>query len=242
LSAAGGFKRCHGKEKHFMAIRSKQLKFCLAGLGVLISMGTPAQAQPVPSGRTPLMEQQKEVALALSACPPFVATKASVYVLGKSGYTKIREGENGFTAIVQHSTPANQEPHCMDAEGGRTILPRFLKVAELRAQGKSPADIQRFVADAFVKGVFQPPAHPGIDYMLSTENLVTNAQGEVTHFPPHVMFYGPYMKNADIGADGDHLGSDGNPMGPVFVAGEGGPHALIIVPLGPHNTAKHEAK
>jgi hypothetical protein len=52
-------------------------------------------------------------------------------------------------------------------------------------------------------------------------------KGSVAHFPPHVMFYGPYMTNAE-------LGSDGNPGGPAFVAGEGTPHALIIVPLGTH--------
>jgi len=30
------------------------------------------------------------------------------------------------------------------------------------------------------------------------------------------------------------VGSDGNPGGPAFVAGEGTPHALIIVPIGKH--------
>ena len=37
------------------------------------------------------------------------------------------------------------------------------------------------------------------------------------------------------------LGSDGNLGGPVFVAGEGTPHALIIVPLGPHAGPDHAA-
>ena len=36
------------------------------------------------------------------------------------------------------------------------------------------------------------------------------------------------------------LGSDGNPAGPAFVAGEGSPHALIIVPLSSH--AAHGAR
>jgi len=44
-------------------------------------------------------------------------------------------------------------------------------VAELRAQGKTPEEIRRFVADAYAKGVFKPPAQPGIDYMLSPHNL-----------------------------------------------------------------------
>lgn len=184
--------------------------------------------------RTPLMDRQKEIALALSACPQSIASKAAVYVLDQSGYLKVRDSQNGFTAIVQHSLLTSQEPQCMDAEGTRTFLPRYLRVAEWRAQGKSADEIRLLVADAFAKGVFRPPAKPGIDYMLSTENLVTNAKGEVTHFPPHVMFYAPYLTNADLGSDGP-LGPDGNPDGPAFVAGEGTPQALIIVPVAAHS-------
>jgi len=121
----------------------------------------------------------------------------------------------------------------MDAEGTRTFLPRYLKVAELRAQGKSPEEIRRFVADAFAKGIFQAPTRPGVDYMLSTENVVPlDDKGTVGPFPPHVMFYAPYLTNAD-------LGSDGNFAGPAFIAGEGTPHALIIVPLGTHGGPGH---
>jgi len=111
-------------------------------------------------------------------------------------------------------------------------------VAELRAQGKSPDEIKRLVAEAFAKGVFQPPTRPGVDYMLSTENLVPNTKGIVVPFPPHVMFYGPYLTNADLGLDGE-LGSDGNPVGPAFVAAEGTPYALIIVPVGAHTGPSH---
>jgi hypothetical protein len=184
------------------------------------------------------MERPKEIALALSACPAFVASKAAVYVLEKAGYVKVRESQNGFTAIVQHALPNSQDPQCMDAEGTRTFLPRYLKVAELRAQGKSAEEIRRFVAEAFAKGVFQAPTRPGVDYMLSKENFTPNANGAVVAFPPHLMFYAPYLTNADLGMDGS-LGPEGNPLGPAFVAGEGSPHALIIVPLGAHEGADH---
>ena len=112
----------------------------------------------------------------------------------------------------------------MDAEGARTILPRYLKVAELRAQGKTPDEIKAFVAEAFAKGVFQPATRPGVDYMLSTQNRVINEKGEVESFPPHVMFYGPFLTNADVGSDGRFTST-------LFVAGEGRPDALIIVPV-----------
>jgi len=57
----------------------------------------------------------------------------------------------------------------MDAEGARTFLPRMLKVAELRAQGKRPDEIKGIIADAVAKGDLQPPRRSGVDYMLSTE-------------------------------------------------------------------------
>jgi len=129
-----------------------------------------------------LMERQKEIALVLSSCPESIASEAAVYVLEKSGYVKIRESQNGFTAIVQHALPNSQDPQCMDAEGTRTFLPRYLKVAELRAQGKSPEEIRRFVADAFAQGIFQAPTRTGVDYMLSKENLTPNARAGVVPF------------------------------------------------------------
>src|SRR5215468_11645544 len=213
------------------------VRTCLLSLAAQIMMppAVAAQENQAMARQTPqLMDRQREIALALSACPASLADKAAVYVLESSGYVKVRDSQNGFTAIVQHALPNSQDPQCMDAEGTRTFLPRYLKIAELRAQGKSPDEIKRFVADAFAKGIFQPPTRTGIDYMLSTENItvVDAEKGIVAPYPPHVMFYGPYMTNAD-------LGSDGNPRGPAFVAGEGTPHALIIVPVAGHSGANH---
>jgi hypothetical protein len=193
-----------------------------------------AQSTPrKPAAARPLMDREKEIALALSACPVGIASKAAVYVLDQSGYVKVRDSQNGFTAIVQHSLLTSQEPQCMDAEGTRTILPRMLMVASLRAQGKSADEIKQAVAAALSKGALQPPTRTGIDYMLSTENLVPDDNGVVSHFPPHVMFYAPYLTNADIGSEGQAGG------GPAFVAGEGLPFALIIVPVATHSGMAH---
>jgi hypothetical protein len=217
-------------------MRTALMRICLSGLAAQIAVSAPAAGQSTQAAGSqlpPLMDRQKEMALALSACPLSVASKAAVYVLDKSGYVKVRDSQDGFTAIVQHSLPTAQEPQCMDAEGTRTFLPRFLKVAELRAQGKSPEEIKRFVADALAKGIFQPPTRPGVDYMLSTENVVPDDKGIVAPFPPHVMFYAPYLTNADLGSEGQAGG------GPAFVAGEGTPYALIIVPVGAHTGPAH---
>ena len=146
----------------------------------LVASGLGAAQPTAGAGRGPppsLMDRPTEIALALSACPASVAGKAAVYVLERTGYVRVRDSENGFTAIVQHSLPSSQEPQCMDAEGTRTLLPRMLKVAELRAQGKNPDEIKRYVADGFANGRFQPPSRPGVDYMLSTKNQVQTPTG-----------------------------------------------------------------
>ncbi len=211
---------------------------CLSAIGAQLTGSAAAFAQSAPDSR-PSMTRDAEIALALSACPPNLAAQAAVYVIGKSGYIKVRDSGNGFTAIVQHSVPDAQEPQCMDEEGARTFLPRFLMVAELRARGKSPEEVRRAIAEALARGVLQPPKRFGVDYMLSNGNMVPNQAGSVTPFPPHIMFYGPYLTNADIGVDKANLGPDGNPAGPVFVAGEGSPYALVIVPVGGHGSMSH---
>jgi hypothetical protein len=215
-----------------------------AGMGtcfVGLTVGTCAaaeSAEPAGAQQPQLMERQKEIALALSACPAVVAAKAAVYALEKSGYIKVRDGENTFTAIVQHSLPTSQEPECLDAESTHMHLPRILKVAELRAQGKSRDEIKRFIAEARAQGIFQPVARSAIIYMLSTENLVPNEKGVAVPYPPHVMVCAPYLTNADIGV-GSELGPDGNLVGPAIVAASGTADALVIIPVAASTAPAH---
>jgi hypothetical protein len=206
------------------------IRAAVIGLIVQAAAIAPAIAQS-----PPLMERQKEIAMALSACPASVADKAAIYVLEKTGYVKIRDSQNGFTAIVQHSMPITQEPECHDAEATRTFIPRRLMLAELRAQGKSPEEIRRSLADALAKGILQPPARAGVIYMLSKENIppdLANPRG-AKPFPPHVMVYAPNLTNADIGASGK------DDSAPAFVANEGSPFALIIVAVPTDGSAGH---
>ena len=199
-----------------------------ATMALVVFCGSPTLAQPR-TGAQPPMDQDAETALALSACPPAIATQAGVYVLRPTGYVKVREGSNGFNALVHHSMPGAQEPQCMDAESSRTVMVRYLKVAEWRASGKTPAEIKTLTTAAFASGAFPAVTKVGVDYMLSPSNEVSNFLGVVTHFPPHVMFIGTHLTNADLGV-AKTLGSDGNPMGPAFIAAEGTPYAMVIVP------------
>jgi hypothetical protein len=124
----------------------------------------------------------------------------------------------------------------MNAEATRTHLPVTLKLAELRAQGKSSEEIKRIMEESRAKGIF--PKQGGINYMLSTENLPPNFNGVPTPYPPHVMFYVPGMTNAELGAD-ITVGPDGNPSAPAFIVNEGTPQATMIVPVEVHTDAAH---
>jgi hypothetical protein len=86
-------------------------------------------------------------------------------------------------------------------------------------------------------GLLGAETRPSRRIMLSAQNRVPNEKGEVTPFPPHIMIYAPYLTNKDIGVDRTNLGPDGNPIGPAFVAGDGTPYALLIIPLGAHDGA-----
>jgi hypothetical protein len=193
----------------------------LAVFAVALPFAASAGAPELP----PLLDRAKEVEAALKACPQHLQEGAGLYALEKGGYVKVRDSKNGFIAFVQRSVLKSFEPQCIDAEGARTRLPWVLMAAELRAQGKRPDEVQRAIADGFASGKFQAPAKSGVDYMLSTENVVPiDDKGNVAPYPPHLMMYVPNLKNAD-------LGSDGNPMGPAFVVDEGTPRALLIVPV-----------
>jgi len=241
---------CNGLAQSGLSERPQMTRCIVIVLIVLatlwISTAAGQQAAPITyagSQQPTLMDRQKEIALALSACPPSVAGKAAVYVLEKSGYVKVRDSENGFTAIVGHALPNSVDPQCMNAEGARTHLPPILKIAELRAQRRSSEEIKRVMAEGYAKGTFPQPAGLGIDYMLSTENLVPNFKGGVSPYPPHVMFFVPGVTNADLGADVT-LGPNGNPSAPAFIVNEGTPQSMIIVPVEVHtqspNAANHK--
>jgi hypothetical protein len=170
---------------------------------------------------TPPATEADEVALALAALPETLRGNASVYVLGKSGYRRVREGTSGLSCLVERSRPDTMEPICWDREGTESILPLVLAKAEWRAAGASDDEVKRRTDAGFASGKFRAPRRGGVSYMLSTENYVF-AGDRVIKYHPHVMIYAPYVTNADIGATGK------DPFAP-WVLNEGTPHAYIIV-------------
>lgn len=190
-------------------------------VSLVLAGGAPAAAQDGALMFEPPATRAGEVDLALSALPESMRPHATVYVLGDTGYEIAREGTSGVRCLVSHDRPDTQEPICWDAEGSRTILPVTLDRAAWRAEGVSDDEIEQRVAARFADGTYRAPSRPGVSYMLSTENYVFNGEKVVKYFP-HVMFYAPYLTNADIGSDGT------DPYAP-WILNEGSPHAYIIL-------------
>jgi hypothetical protein len=165
--------------------------------------------------------REEKIKLAESAAPPEVSSKATVYVLERSGYVKVREGSNGFGCFVDRQTPWNSEPTCFDAEGTKTTLPTRLFAEEERAKGKSEDEIKAELENAYKSGRFKAPSKPGIVYMLS-DSVFLFVEGKIAHAPPHLMFYAPYATDKDLG-----FPPSGASMPHLIRAGQ--PDAYIIV-------------
>jgi hypothetical protein len=131
--------------------------------------------------------------------------------------------KNGFACIVNRDHPLSLKPTCFDAEGTATIVPKIVQVGAWFMAGKSMQEIDRLIQEGFASGRFVAPRRPGVAYMLSGDIRNVNPRtGQVSSFPPHVMFYAPNLTNADIGSTGD--GSDDMP----FIAYQG-PHGFMIM-------------
>jgi len=168
-----------------------------------------------------ILDPDREVELAKSAGLAPWNEEATIYVLGPEGYFKAKEGTNGFSCMVGRSDPGTRWPVCFDALGTKTILPRYIREAELRLQGKSEREVRQDTAERFLTGAYRAPSRTGISYMLSKEAITSNGK-ELIVAPPHLMIYAPNVTSEEIGAVANHAHS---PMA-LF---EGDPHGYIIV-------------
>lgn len=179
----------------------------IVSIGVLWSSAAiQAAAQELPKLYDASVPRERQIALAESAAPAEVSSKATIYILGLKGYEKAREGTNGFSCFVGRHfvkpTETTVEPSCFDAEGSRTLLQVYMRGEELRSIGKSEAEIKEDMANGYKEGRLKYPAKPGFLYMMSSQNRLGPTRDHGTaNFPPHLMFYAPNMTTKDIGFD-----------------------------------------
>lgn len=182
----------------------------------------------------PVLPQAFEIELALSAAPAHLQEEATVYVLKRGGYEKVREGSNGFACLVRRSGVTqniyydSMAPMCFDPEGVRTLLPASLDQTKLIEEGKSLEEVYQLIEEGFKSGKYKAPSN-GVVYMLSAATFVPDfaKPGYSVQYVPHYMFYGPGVNGADIGME------KANPFGVLpFVPVPDKPWTFIVVPMG----------
>jgi hypothetical protein len=208
-------------------VRSALTVLFAASLGLLDQGAMPKPAYDFS------LPREARIELAESAAPAEISGKATVYLLERTGYVKVREGTNGFSCFVDRQTPWNSEPTCFDAEGSATTLLTRIFAEEERGKGKSEEEIKSEIDAGYKSGKFKTPAKPGVVYMLSSSIFLLNpANNTIVHAPPHLMFYAPYATEKDVGSP-----PPGMNMPRVIRAGQ--PDAYMIVFPASKDSAPH---
>ena len=204
----------------------------LIGLFLVIHFFAFAEDKPKPAYDFSLPREER-IKLAESAAPPEISGKATVYLLERTGYIKVREGANGFSCFVDRQNPLNLEPTCFDAEGSATTLLTRLFTEEQRGKGETEEQIQGEIEAGYKSGKFLAPRKPGIVYMMSDSGFLYIADKNVlVHIPAHLMFYAPYATDKDLGSPPPAAN-----MPHLIRAGQ--PDAYIIVVPGPAAHPSH---
>jgi hypothetical protein len=195
----------------------------LWALAFFILTAAAADAQQAPPPDHPILPRELEIELAVNAAPKHLRGGATVLVFDSTGYVRARPGSNAFTCLVTRRG-GDLFPVCWDAEGARSLLPIDLDAATLRLSGASNADIERTIVDRFSEGRYRAPSKTGVAYMLSPLRYRLDEKGQATRSNPlpHIMFYGPFLTDADVGGV----------RGSLVFMNKVGPDGMIIVPVG----------
>jgi hypothetical protein len=177
-----------------------------------------------------LMARESEIALARSAAPERISSRATMKVLTRDGYEVAVKGDNGFLCMVMRSWSAAPDPEatyysklrapiCFDPVAARTVAPAEELRTRLGLEGKPPEAIAHEVAVRY--GLGQLPKMEGVAfaYMWSASQDTGPGFGA---WHPHMMVYAPYYENAMLG------GNEGGGHAP-FVAGGGTPYSIVLI-------------
>jgi hypothetical protein len=141
----------------------KKLAFVLVSL--LASAPAGAQTPKYPPLSEFMMPQEAEIALARSAAPDNVSSRASIKIFTTSGFKVAVEGDNGFVCTVLRGWAAPtygpvqfrdyvyvadlRAPICFDAVSARTMMPYYELRHKLGMEGKGPDEIARGIGEAY---------------------------------------------------------------------------------------------
>jgi len=191
----------------------------------VLGLPNAAAAQELSPALPPLMNQQHEINLALSAAPTQVSENATVLVLRRGAFESVREGSNGFTCLVDRYFVDAIEPMCLNLAASNSILPVLLRRNKLREQGATVAEIDEAIELAFQRGELRLPHGLALSYMLSaSQDIIADNGRKHGQYVPHLMIYVPYVTEDALGGRPTR---SGDPT--VFRSGQRG--AAIIVPI-----------
>lgn len=188
-----------------MKIKSVAAVIALGLAGVATAGSNPANDTTLEA-----MPAKLETQFALSAVPPALRDRASVYLLDpKQGYSLSKQGTSGIACIVQRTDWVLADyrndiyfPVCYDAAGTKTYLKTLMDAAALRAQGMSPAALKAEMQKRFREKTYREPGKAGLSYMVGPIMRTVAPPDMKVHTMamPHLMFYAPQVTNEDIGA------------------------------------------
>jgi hypothetical protein len=177
-----------------------------------------------------MMMPSEELRLAATAAPAAVTEKASYYVLTPDGFELEIKGANGWHCFVERAffvrtaggdeyDPDVRAPHCINEEGAATRMQEVFMRARLALEGLERETVDAEINKAFQSGTLRPPSGFAMTYMMSAEQWLGEGAG---HWHPHLMFWVPYLENADVGGNA--------PMGVLpFIGGESGSRSAVLI-------------
>lgn len=199
----------------------------LALISLVLATKLTAQSTSYPTPPRSLGEPD-EIALAMTAAPEEISSKAAIYVLRGTDFVKARAGTNGCACMVGRDLhDGSRYPICFDQEGTKTTLFRELKQSTLRAKGKSEEEVKRAVEAAYASGELHLPTKPAMAYMMSPQQVLFSsplAEGRrVGAWSPHLMLLMPNVAPEQFGL------SDSSKVDVIQIHREGSHHAELIV-------------
>jgi hypothetical protein len=156
------------------------------------------------------MPVKLETQFALSAAPPALRDKATVYLLDpKQGYKLPKQGTSGVACLVERTVWEWADfrndiyiPLCYDAAGTKAHLKVIMDAAALRAQGMSATALKSEIENRYKNKTYTAPEKAGLSYMVAPLMRALGPPDMKMHTMsmPHLMFYAPGLTNEDIGA------------------------------------------
>lgn len=176
-------------------------------LGFVGAPALPGQAAGTTIDRMP---EQLETRFALSALPPALRDKATVFLLDPAkGFQLSRQGTNGLTCLVQRTAWELADfrndiyvPLCYDPVGTKAHLRVIMDADALRAQGMGADALKAEIQRRYDRKVYSAPEGPGVSYMVEPIYRTIGPPDLKVHtlVMPHLMFYAPFVTNEDIAA------------------------------------------